>query len=1186
MATAQIEVISLNGELFLVRDGNLEPVSEGQILEVLAESANLVVGEASEAVVMVNGNEFELGANASLEIPLSDELAGDSTEQSLAEQSVDDLLQALETDQDLLELVEEPAAGAEGGEGGDGHGFVRLLRISETINDIDPVAPAFTSASDPDIFSEFVGTDATEQSAVDESNGGSGDEGDTSTNATVAITDQGGEETINGEGETATITGSIGANGVSLDSLVITDGNNGSLTVDLTGVTPDANGDYTVTDVDVSSLADGQLEVTASSTDDDGNTAAPTDTVTLDAAAPTGDNVETNSELFVGEVPDNVTPQSPLVFKQFSVDGIIDGSGLEPSPTLGGSDAETALDSLTFTLETLPGSGTLFIDADGDGTHTEAQQGDEFSHDATLYWLDDGSGSNTVNLDFSQAPAADSGVTLYAYGYDGEKDNTLLNYGNDGVGVEDDSAEGIQQQVSNQLGYRDGKSQTLVMDFEEPAHDVEVSISRLIKDEGEVGQVEAYLDGEQVGSWTFSGVNDATLDGEPVDFNIGGSSGSFNLPEGLIFDQLRFTATEYADGYQSDNDSSEYFVDSISYKAFSPAEFQYSVKDEAGNQSDPVSVAINTPQASTNVPDAFDVSTPPEIISLLDGDGLTVNEAFLDNGTRAGETPEAGESVTTANGQFSLSASVGIGTLSIAAASLTTGDAAHDASNGVVTLTESQLKALSDASPVTVETPEGNVLSLTGYDAETGVVDYTFTLTGAVTNVDGQSLDKAPIELELTDVNGISDQATINITVLDDNVNAVDDLFAAVGGDPATGNALENDSGADVDLELASVTFEGTTHRLPEDGTTIDIDGNNGTLTVDRSGNYSYQANTIEPVSVSGNSLSAWQSQTSGLWGFTSDSSIPLSQGSNLLVGDLGDGNDAVVFNNGSKSGLGVPDGAGKIDDGESLLIHLNGPTNSASVGINQFNASQSELGLWNAYAENGVLVGSGSFGGVNSNGVRFELSIETDASFTYLQLGLDTGDINSNTGFVIDEVTSTPSQQFEQDDFTYTAVDQDGSTTDGSLSAFAVSDDLNPVIGSEGDDTLNGTDVHDALIGGAGDDTLIGGLGDDVFKWTLVDKGDADTPANDVIKDFGKGNDVLDLRDLLVGETEQSISQFLSVSEDGDDLIFQVTHDGGDGGATQSIRLEGKSFSDFQVSNADELIQNMIDNGQLNIDS
>ncbi|MFP4463348.1 MAG: type I secretion C-terminal target domain-containing protein, partial [Guyparkeria sp.] len=126
-----------------------------------------------------------------------------------------------------------------------------------------------------------------------------------------------------------------------------------------------------------------------------------------------------------------------------------------------------------------------------------------------------------------------------------------------------------------------------------------------------------------------------------------------------------------------------------------------------------------------------------------------------------------------------------------------------------------------------------------------------------------------------------------------------------------------------------------------------------------------------------------------------------------------------------------------------------------------------------------------------------------------------------------------------------------------------------------------------DGLAGGAGNDTLTGDIGDDVFKWTLADRGDTNEPANDVITDFGTGNDVLDLRDLLVDESEQSIGDFLSVTEDGDDLVFQVTHDGGADGATQTITLQDKSFSDFGgATNSDELIQNMLDSGQLKIDT
>ncbi len=78
---------------------------------------------------------------------------------------------------------------------------------------------------------------------------------------------------------------------------------------------------------------------------------------------------------------------------------------------------------------------------------------------------------------------------------------------------------------------------------------------------------------------------------------------------------------------------------------------------------------------------------------------------------------------------------------------------------------------------------------------------------------------------------------------------------------------------------------------------------------------------------------------------------------------------------------------------------------------------------------------------------------------------------------------------------------------------------------GQAGNDTLNGGNGNDTLIGGAGNDTLTGGSGSDIFRWELADQGTAGAPAKDTITDFSTatpaaGGDVLDLRDLLVGET------------------------------------------------------------------
>ena len=60
-------------------------------------------------------------------------------------------------------------------------------------------------------------------------------------------------------------------------------------------------------------------------------------------------------------------------------------------------------------------------------------------------------------------------------------------------------------------------------------------------------------------------------------------------------------------------------------------------------------------------------------------------------------------------------------------------------------------------------------------------------------------------------------------------------------------------------------------------------------------------------------------------------------------------------------------------------------------------------------------------------------------------------------------------------------------------------------LLGGEGDDLLDGGQGKDVLEGGNGNDTLFGGKGDDTFVFAC-------NSGNDVIKDFDKGQDQIDL--------------------------------------------------------------------------
>jgi Ca2+-binding RTX toxin-like protein len=82
-------------------------------------------------------------------------------------------------------------------------------------------------------------------------------------------------------------------------------------------------------------------------------------------------------------------------------------------------------------------------------------------------------------------------------------------------------------------------------------------------------------------------------------------------------------------------------------------------------------------------------------------------------------------------------------------------------------------------------------------------------------------------------------------------------------------------------------------------------------------------------------------------------------------------------------------------------------------------------------------------------------------------------------------------------------------------------------LIGGDGRDVLAGGAASDVIEGGQGDDLLTGdlpgGMSNDVFRWSLGDASSTATPAHDVISDFDNtsyAGDVLDLRDLLIGET------------------------------------------------------------------
>ncbi|MER1968673.1 Ig-like domain-containing protein [Castellaniella sp. GW247-6E4] len=122
----------------------------------------------------------------------------------------------------------------------------------------------------------------------------------------------------------------------------------------------------------------------------------------------------------------------------------------------------------------------------------------------------------------------------------------------------------------------------------------------------------------------------------------------------------------------------------------------------------------------------------------------------------------------------------------------------------------------------------------------------------------------------------------------------------------------------------------------------------------------------------------------------------------------------------------------------------------------------------------------------------------------------------------------------------------------------------------------------------------LMGTAGDDVFEWSLGDGG----VTHDVIQDFGtgdngRGHDVLDLRDLLDGEQNGDLTQYLHFSTAANDqgqadTVINVQTQGSlaaDGsGYNHQITIENVDLVG-SVTDQAQLIQGLIQEGKLKVD-
>ncbi|MEQ1705535.1 MAG: calcium-binding protein [Rickettsiales bacterium] len=370
--------------------------------------------------------------------------------------------------------------------------------------------------------------------------------------------------------------------------------------------------------------------------------------------------------------------------------------------------------------------------------------------------------------------------------------------------------------------------------------------------------------------------------------------------------------------------------------------------------------------------------------------------------------------------------------------------------------------------------PDGNAFTINSVSSPNASISFAGNMITYTPKPNYNGIDKFTITLK--DSFGATSTLIVDATVtpVNDIPVATNDSFVVVENTATKLNVLANDN--DVETVLFASSITGLT--TPAHGT-VSINATDGTIlytpTAGYNGMDSFTYSVKDSNGIISNTATATINVAKIINGTTAANSLSGIAGNEVIYAL--DGNDTIS----GSTGVDILDGGVGTDT-------VSYAASTAAVNVN-LSATTAQSG---GHAQDDTLISIENIIGSPLNDTFTGSSVANNINGG---AGIDTVSYANSTAGVTVNLAVTTAQT-------------------GGFAAGDIISNIENLTGSAYNDTLLGTSIANIINGGLGNDKMTGGSGADIFKFSAVTDSGKAAGARDIITDFVKGSDKIDLGD------------------------------------------------------------------------